>query len=228
MWKALTGVNAARAAALFFAAAACAAGAQKIDVRGDAAEYSADGKRAEFRGNVVVESGGIEIRAERLLVTVRAGGNIYRAFGAPVRASCAACAGTALHLRAREIVLRDEDGSAEMSGDVSLCAGGEKSCEDGEMRAESAVWRRAEGTAELRGAPVSGVWKPQDGGAPLRLSAGRISYSQKTGEVELRGDALVARDGEEIRGETISVNLKTRAVSAGGGAGRARGVFGAE
>ena len=220
---------------MLFAALPAWSFAQKIDVRGDSAEYSADGKQAEFNGNVVMKTGGVEVHAARLAVTVRDLGNTYHAFGAAascpecaVRASCASCAEIPLHLRAAEIVLQGEDGVLNATGGVLMCAGEAEVCGRGRLNAETVVWRRAAAELELRGAPVEGMWNPEDGGAPVALRAEYITHAQESGWVELRGGALVSRDGEEIRGETIKINVKTGEIAAGGDLGRVRGVFGAD
>ncbi|MBE8158524.1 MAG: hypothetical protein HAW59_03935 [Betaproteobacteria bacterium] len=223
--------------AVFLAAAAVTAAAQKIDVRGDSAEYSADGKRAEFSGNVVMKTGGVEVRAERLAVTVRDSGNTYRASGAPgkvscpgcaVRAFCADCANFPLHLWAAEIVLHSEDGSLHAAGGVSVCAGAADECGRGRLSAESVIWRRQAAEVELRGAPAEGMWNSEDGGIPVTVRAETIAYFGESGLVELRGDASVSRGGEEIRGDAVKINVKTGEIAAGGDDGRVRGVFGVD
>ena len=225
--KAFTGVNFLRAAAFVFAAAPAVCAAQQIDVRGDSAAYGADGKRTEFTGNVVVRSGGVTVRADRLVVSAFAEGNTYRAFGAPVVAECAECADVSLHLRAPEIIMRDGTGVLDAGGGVAVCAGADEVCERGRLNAESAVWRRDAGEMELRGAPVvEGEWNPEDGGAPVSLRAESAAYFGKSGVLELRGGALVRRGGEEIRGGEIKINIKTGEIAAGGGGDRVRGVFG--
>ncbi|MGI9297547.1 MAG: LptA/OstA family protein [Gammaproteobacteria bacterium] len=230
MWKAYIFVSAR--AGVFLAAAACftvaAAAAEQIEVRGDRAEYSADGRRAEFDGNVVLQSGGATVYAARLIVSVFAEGNHYQVSGTPARAECGDCATVSLQLLAPEILLRDDaERLFSADGGLTLCAG--ESCARGRLRAGRAEWRRATGEVFLRGAPVDGFWLPGDGGAAVTMRAAEVNYAHPTGEVHLRGDALVARGGEEIRGDSIMFNVKTGAINASGGDdSRVRGVFGGD
>lgn len=228
MLKVFIGVN-HRAFAVFAAALLpfFAAAAEQVEVHGDSASYSADGRRAEFDGNVELSGNGVTIYAARLVVSVLAEGNHYRISGVPARAECGDCAAVSLQLLAPEIILRD--GETKMftaDGGLTLCAG--ESCASGQLIAGRAEWQRTSGKVLLQGAPVNGFWHPEDGGEPVTVRAEEISYVHVSGEILLRGGALLARGGEEIRGESIMFNIKTGAIGASGGDQPVRGVFGSD
>lgn len=213
-----------------FVFAISAEAGDKIEVRSDTATYGADGQRAEFTGNVVVNTEGVAANADRVLVSVHAEGNTYQLMGSPVRAVCEECADFPLHISAREMMLRDDEESLTIPSALMLCIGEADTCERGQLQADYARWLLGEESAELRGSPVSGVWHPDDGGSPVKLRAHRIEYNGQTESVVLEGDALVGREGEEIRGDIIKVNTKTGALSveSSDDSGRVRGVFGGD
>ena len=235
MYKAYISVS-LQAALLFFITAMAAAfapefafAAEPIEVRGDRAEYSADGRRAEFDGNVVLQSGGTTVHAGRLVVSVFAEGNQYFASGEPVRAECGECSSEFLQISAKEIRMRDDaEQTIFAGGGLTLCAG--ESCARGRLIAESAEWRRATEELHLRGAPINGFWTPPDGGEAISLRAVEAEYAGQSGDVRLSGGAVVARGAEEIRGDSIVFNIRTGAIHAAGGddGGRVRGVFGGD
>ena len=229
MLKAFIGVR----RAVFFAAAAAFAGAssaaaQQIEVGGDNAQYSADGSRAEFTGNVVLQSGGATVYADRLIVDISPDGNRYHASGPSVRAECADCAAESLVLRAAEIILQDGgDDTLTIGGGLTLCAG--ESCGRGQLVAERAEWKKSAGEARLRGMPVSGFWFLEGDAEPVRMRANEVEYAHGAGDVRLRGNASLSRGEDDIRGELIEFNIKTGAINATGGSdSRVRGVFGAD
>ncbi len=86
---------------------------------------------------------------------------------------------------------------------------------------------------QLRGA-IRGYWRLQEEDTAITFRAEQADYDSTNGEVKLSGDALLAREGDEIRGDTVIFNTKTGALSAdsGGdkesGEGRVRGVFGTD
>ncbi len=213
---------------LVFAMSATAG--DKIEVNSDTATYGADGQRAQFDGNVVVNTDGVIAHADRVLVSVYAEGNIYQLSGSPVRAVCAECADFPLHVSAPEMMLSDEEESLTIPAALMLCAGEAETCERGQLQADYARWLLGEEIAELRGSPVRGVWRPDDGGAPVSVQARRIEYNRQTDSLVMEGDAVASRDGEEIRGEVININIKTGAlaVESNDDSGRVRGVFGGD
>ena len=201
----------------------------RIEVRGDQAQYSADGKRAEFEGNVVVTSGEAVVRAGRLIVSVFTEGNHYQISGTPAQAECATCTDVLLQLSAPEILMRDDNDTLSVQGGLTLCAG--EGCANGEISATSAQWQRAAGEVSLQGDPIRGFWRGADDGGEVTVRAEQIEYQQDSGQVLLSGGAVISRGEEEIRGETIELNIKTGSVAAQGGGGdssRVRGVFGAD
>lgn len=209
---------------------ACAAtAAEKIDVRSDSAKYSADGKRAEFNGNVVVTADATKVYAERLVVSILAAGNHYLATGAPVVVECLTCLQSPLRLRAPQITMRDDEQALFVSGGIDMCVGADEKCAQGRFAAVHAQWQRAAGIVHLTGAPVSGFWQPPEDGKPITIRAGRVEYHFASGEIAMYNNARLARGADEIVGEAITFNIKTGALTAdGGGTGRVRGVFGAD
>lgn len=212
------------AAALSAVAPASLAQQQPIEIRGDSAQYSPDGSRAEFSGNVVLTADGVTLHADRIVVSVGDSGGAYRAEGNPARAECGGCMREPISVSAKSFFLDEASGAFEASGGLEVCAGPQ--CAAGLIRAQRAVWRRPSGEAEMAGSPALAEWRPPDE-APLRVEAELITYRSAAGDVVLSGDALLQRGGEEIRGARIGFNIKTGTLSAEGGDGRVRGVFGA-
>lgn len=228
MWKAFMSHNKSwqRLGIVLLFVGGAATATDNIEVRGDAAAYSADGKRAEFTGNVIIKTADMNVSAQQLIVSVRADGNHYRIYGTPVRATCNTCDAVSLYLTAPDMQWRDDAKSLSLNGGFLLCAGAATTCPQGQLRGDNAHWQLAENIIALSGTPVNGVWH-NDGGM-ITLRANHILYHHGSGEISLRGDARIARDNEEIYGETIKINIKTGAIAADGGgdSGRVRGVFG--
>ena len=200
--------------------------AETIDVRGDSAHYSNDGKHAEFDGNVVVQTKRATLYADALSVNAREEGNRYRLHGKPARAVCDSCGDARVQLQAATIVFRADEKMYLLDGGITLCAG-DDSCSQGKLQADSGEWRQAEGRAFVRGMPVRGHWRLEDGGdSPVEFRANELDYDSASGDIVMRGDALLSRGGDEIRGAEVRLNARTGALSATGGGGRVRGTFG--
>ena len=60
----------------------------------------------------------------------------------------------------------------------------------------------------------------------MKFRANELDYDSASGDIVMRGDALLSRGGDEIRGAEVRLNVRTGALSATGGGGRVRGTFG--
>ncbi|MDM5147466.1 hypothetical protein NQX30_03655 [Candidatus Persebacteraceae bacterium Df01] len=200
--------------------------ADAVNVTGNQAIYSADGKQAEFSGNVVVSAGGVTVYADKLAITVGESGNHYVAEGAPVRVGCADCGQVLLSIMVRRLQLDDGANVLSASGGITICAG--ENCVQGNLVADSGNWSRGEQRAQFMGAPVRGKWLQDDEKIPTTIRARQVDYDIVGGDIAMRGGALLARDGNDIRSEFIHFNIKNGELRADGGDGRVRATFGGD
>lgn len=202
--------------ALFAALAAAQEGTRRVDVSSDEVEYSADGKSAVFRGNVVVSAEGLKLHAATLRVQSDDGGHTYiaQAGAASISLFCDDCAEYAIRgAVGSEVRFGDAPARLQLSGGVHLCA--DAQCARGEVQAASADWQKDKGQLHLRGAPlVYTTWLPQDTPQPLSVQAREVHYHFDSGEAKLSGAAQITRGESQISGDVIHVNVKTGALRA--------------
>lgn len=72
--------------------------------------------------------------------------------------------------------------------------------------------------ATVTGAPARAE-HGADGAPPLQASAQRIVYDSATGELEMSGEVVLRRGGDELRGERILYSVGDRRIRADGGEG---------
>ena len=205
-------------------ALASVASADSIDVTGDTVQYSVDGKRAEFVGNVEARFNDSVMYADKLVVSIGADGNRYVATGSPMRGECANCGKSPLSFWAGQVAYDAVATDLSLSNGITVCLGAQ--CAKGRLTATQGEWLRMAQKAWLSG-EVQGHWQ-QENEAATHIEAQRVEYDIGHGLVALRGGAKLSRDGNELLGESIEFNLNSGAMRADGGDSgkRVRAVFG--